>query len=333
MSAAIALTLRWYAVNSAAMAIDWSTRVNTRSRKSRSSVTWAESSATSQMRLIEATVSTGYLPLAVSADNITASVPSSTALATSDTSARVGTGLEIIDSIICVAVMVSLFCFRAFDLCDEKGVSAGSAQKLPRHMHVGARLGEGNGEVIHLDFRRNADVLHILGWERGGGEASSQAVDPLVVGEHSSVTDAAVYLVTYDLFDFEHDLAVVEEQHVAGPHVARELLVIQADSAVDSKLAVGIEHEGVPGIQNDLAVLELADPDLRTLQIAHDADGPPGFAAGLAHQFRAPLVVRGGAVREVHAHDVHSREEHPLERLRVIGRRAECGDNLGAPAH
>jgi len=40
--------------------------------------------------------------------------PSSTALATSDTSARVGTGLEIIDSIICVAVMVSLFCSRAW---------------------------------------------------------------------------------------------------------------------------------------------------------------------------------------------------------------------------
>ena len=95
------------------MAIDWSTRVKTRSRKSRSSVTWAESSATAQMRLIEAMVSTGYLPLAVSADSITASVPSSTALATSDTSARVGTGLEIIDSIICVAVMVSLFCSRA----------------------------------------------------------------------------------------------------------------------------------------------------------------------------------------------------------------------------
>ena len=53
------------------------------------------------------------MPLAVSAESITASVPSSTALATSDTSARVGTGLEIIDSIICVAVMVSLFCSRA----------------------------------------------------------------------------------------------------------------------------------------------------------------------------------------------------------------------------
>ena len=37
-------------------------------------------------------------PTAVSPDNINASAPSSTALATSDTSARVGTGLEIIDS-------------------------------------------------------------------------------------------------------------------------------------------------------------------------------------------------------------------------------------------
>ncbi len=59
------------------------------------------------------TVSTGYLPLAVSAESMTASVPSSTALATSDTSARVGTGLAIIDSIIWVAVIVSLFFSRA----------------------------------------------------------------------------------------------------------------------------------------------------------------------------------------------------------------------------
>src|SRR5262249_43984479 len=107
VSAAIALTLRWYAVNRAAMAIDWSTRLNTRSRKARSKVTSAELSATSQIRLIAATVSTGCLPLAVSAESITASVPSSTAFATSDTSARVGTGLEIIDSIIWVAVIVS----------------------------------------------------------------------------------------------------------------------------------------------------------------------------------------------------------------------------------
>ena len=55
----------------------------------------------------------GYLPAAVSADSITASVPSSTALATSLTSARVGTGLVIMDSIIWVAVITTLSCSRA----------------------------------------------------------------------------------------------------------------------------------------------------------------------------------------------------------------------------
>ena len=44
---------------------------------------------------------------AVSALSITASVPSQMALATSDASARVGRGLVVIDSSICVAVMES----------------------------------------------------------------------------------------------------------------------------------------------------------------------------------------------------------------------------------
>ncbi len=62
-------------------------------------------SAPRQTRAIAATVSAGYWPAAVSADSITASVPSSTAFATSITSARVGIGLVIIDSIIWVAVI------------------------------------------------------------------------------------------------------------------------------------------------------------------------------------------------------------------------------------
>ena len=61
---------------------------------------------------ITATVSEGYCPAAVSAESITASVPSNTALATSITSARVGIGLLIIDSIICVAVITTRFNLR-----------------------------------------------------------------------------------------------------------------------------------------------------------------------------------------------------------------------------
>ncbi len=54
------------------------------------------------------TASTGYLPAAVSPESMTQLVPSSTALATSVTSARVGRGLRIMESSICVAVMAGL---------------------------------------------------------------------------------------------------------------------------------------------------------------------------------------------------------------------------------
>ena len=65
------------------------------------------------MRSMACTVSAGKSPTAVSADSITASVPSSTALATSETSARVGWGLWIMDSIIWVAVITKRFSARA----------------------------------------------------------------------------------------------------------------------------------------------------------------------------------------------------------------------------
>ncbi len=54
------------------------------------------------------TAFTGCAPTAVSAESITASVPSKTAFATSKTSALVGIGLVIIDSSICVAVITNL---------------------------------------------------------------------------------------------------------------------------------------------------------------------------------------------------------------------------------
>ena len=60
------------------------------------------------MRSIIRTVSTGYLPVALSAESITASAPSKTAVATSEASARVGVGASIMLSIIWVATTTGL---------------------------------------------------------------------------------------------------------------------------------------------------------------------------------------------------------------------------------
>ena len=61
-----------------------------------------------QILLASPITSDGCLPIAVSAENIIASTPELTALATSNTSARVGTLFVIIDSIICVATITNL---------------------------------------------------------------------------------------------------------------------------------------------------------------------------------------------------------------------------------
>ena len=107
------------------MAMLWSMRPNCLLTKSLSSCTSSARSASRAMRCICSTVSTGYFPAAVSALSITASVPSSTALATSLTSARVGTGARIMLSIICVAVMTTLSISRAMRIM--RFCSAGTA--------------------------------------------------------------------------------------------------------------------------------------------------------------------------------------------------------------
>ena len=79
------------------------------------------------------TASRGYAPAAVSPESITQSVPSSTALATSVASARVGRGAAIIESSICVAVITGFparLALRIIIFCTQKMRSRGIS--MPR---------------------------------------------------------------------------------------------------------------------------------------------------------------------------------------------------------
>ena len=76
------------------------------------------------------TVLIGYRPTLVSPESITASAPSSTALATSEASARVGRELVIIESSIWVATMTGLAFSRAIWIarfCTSGTCSSGSS--------------------------------------------------------------------------------------------------------------------------------------------------------------------------------------------------------------
>src|SRR5919202_7003854 len=190
-------------------------RVNVRSMKSRSSSLTYDFSASTQTCAIVSTVSTGKRPVAVSADSITASVPSSTAFATSDTSARVGTGLWIIDSIICVAVMVSLFCSRArriiFFCSAGTAASPTSTARSPR-----ATMIPSDPRMMSISaLSATASARSILAIR------NALPVDALVVRKHAAVAHYGVHLLAAHFHYVEHDLAVIQEQHRARTDVAR----------------------------------------------------------------------------------------------------------------
>ena len=122
------------------------------------------------IRAIVATAQTGSMPIAVSPDSMTALVPSKTALATSVTSARVGTGELIIDSSIWVAVMtgrpqateerISLFCMWG---------TSSSATRTPRSPRA-TISGVGDSQDV-------VDVLERLGGLHLGADQDAPSRD------------------------------------------------------------------------------------------------------------------------------------------------------------
>ena len=125
------------------------------------------SSTAVMMRAIVRTVSSGYLPTDVSPDSITASAPSSTALATSDASARVGREISIIDSSICVATITGL----AFSLaiwmarfCTSGTCSSGSS--TPRSPRATMMASNANTIASRLSMASGFSSLAMTGTRR-----------------------------------------------------------------------------------------------------------------------------------------------------------------------
>ena len=104
------------------------------------------------------TASIGYLPTLVSPDSITASAPSSTALAQSEASARVGRGFSIIDSSIWVATMTGLALRRA------SSIAALLHQRhlLERQLHAEVAAGHHDAVERVDDLVEVVDRLRLL---------------------------------------------------------------------------------------------------------------------------------------------------------------------------
>jgi len=116
--------------------------------------------------------------------------------------------------------------------------------------------------------------------------------------------------------DFELQATVVEQQDVAIDDILGQVLVIEADAVLVAHGAGGVEDEGGADDQRDLVALELADANLRTLQVAKDADRPAVLGGGGTDAVGACLVVIGRAVREIHPDDINAGLDHAFENFR-----------------
>ncbi len=126
------------------------------------------------IRAIVLTVSIGYLPTLVSPESITASAPSSTALATSEASARVGRAFSIIESSIWVATMTGLAFSRhscTARFCTSGTWSSGSstprsprATMMPSNAStIASRRSTASGfSILAITGRRTPDLVHDL---------------------------------------------------------------------------------------------------------------------------------------------------------------------------
>ncbi|MCY1538559.1 hypothetical protein D9M68_741070 [compost metagenome] len=207
---------------------------------------------------------------------------------------------------------------------------AGHVAQLARQLHVGGVLGKTHRHVIGLQAHGGLDIVHVLGGQRRRGQAAALLVDALVVRQLAAEIHRGVHRWTHHLVDDQHDQAVIEQQRVAGLHVAGELLVVQAHAFEIAQLgARGIEHEFFTRHQHHLALGKLAHADLGALQVGHDADLAARTLRRLTHQGGAVDVVLRGAVREVQSHHVDAGADHRLQQGGIAGSGPEGGDDLG----
>src|SRR5262249_16066201 len=76
---------------------------------------------------------------------------------------------------------------------------------------------------------------------------------------------------------------------------------------------------------------EVADADLRPLQVADQGDRPARALLRFAHERRADTVVVMGAVRKIEPRGVHARRDERVELLGRRGCRPDRGDDLRSP--
>ena len=218
---------------------------------------------------------------------------------------------------------------EALDLGNHERLAAGGPHQFASHVHVGSILGKGHRDKVGLEGDRGLDVVHVLGGERRGRQATPLTVDALAIGQHTADGDRAGNGGVGDPINSHDHAAIVEQQRIAGLHVVNQRLVIEPDARLVTQFASDIKGELIAFDQADLATGEFSDPDLGPLQVGEHADIPTEPGGDLAHHAHQTGVRIGRSMGEIDPHDIDTGQDHAFDRDRITGCRPEGGNDLG----
>jgi hypothetical protein len=222
------------------------------------------------------------------------------------------------------------------ELDDDRQLGAACGHELARLDHVLGPAHERQRDQVDPQRQPELEVGLVLVRERRRRDVGARQVDALVVAHGSALDHARGHAHAVGLEHLEADVAVVDQERVARLDVACEVRIGrrgQAGIAVLGLAGPGRDGEGRALGEVGLAARELAEPDLRALEVEQDADRASALVGDLADDLVHLPVVVVGAVGEVQAGHVHAGANQLLDLLARRRGGPQRADDLRASVH
>jgi hypothetical protein len=170
------------------------------------------------------------------------------------------------------------------DLGDHRGTRAGLVEDPAHRSDVLGVLDEGESHQVHPERHGEAKVLLVLRRERRHVDLDAGQGYALVVAHLPALDDLAEDLGLVRLQDGEREVAVVDEQPVAGAHGRGEPPEVRRDLTGRAGHVVDGDDHHVARLPQHRTVREGAETDLRPLQVGEDGDRSTDLLGGGPHR-------------------------------------------------
>jgi hypothetical protein len=124
--------------------------------------------------------------------------------------------------------------------------------------------------------------------------------------------------VVADRLHFHLNAAIVQNQNVSRFHIFDQLLVVDADLFLGTRLLVhgSVQDKRLACLEGDLVLREPCDAQLGALQIGQQSDKPALGRCCFANPASAADVLFGAAVGKVESGDIHTGGDNGREGFR-----------------